>query len=67
MRERDKLILEVLNARVELKEGDKEVQRLEKAVEDASDFGRLRLLPGDNPTRDELNEKLDKVEVCVLS
>lgn len=57
--------MEVLNAREELRVCEEEMRQLEKAVEDASNPSRLRLLPGGVPTREELSEKLEKVEVCV--
>lgn len=54
---------ELDSSKFELKACKQQVRLLETAVEDASDPDRLRLLPGKNPTRSELNEKLDKVEV----
>jgi hypothetical protein len=48
---------------VELRQCEQEMRLLERKVEDADDPSRLRLLPGDNPTHAELNQKLDKVEV----
>ena len=58
---------EVINSQTELKEQQVEVRRLEKMVEDASDSSRLRILSGENPTRNELTTKLDKVEVCMIT
>ena len=65
--ERASVEMELLNAREELRVCEAEMRELEKAVEDASNPSRLRLLPGGIPTRDELSEKLEKVEVCIGS
>ncbi len=54
---------ELTSAQAELKSCEQHMRHLEKAVEDSSNPNRTRLLPGVNPTRKELNEKLDKVEV----
>lgn len=57
----------MVSSQEELKRCEREMKALKKAVEDADDPSRLRLLPGDNPTHQELNQKLDKVEVLVGS
>ena len=63
--ERKVLEQEVLGAQTELKERQLGLRQLERAVEDASDDSRLRILSGENPTRNQLSTKLDKVEVCM--
>ena len=65
--EKDKIVVELVKSREELKQCEQEMRQLEKAVEDAEDVSRLRLLPGDNPTHAELNQKIDKVEVSYIS
>lgn len=57
---------ELTISQVDLKTCEEQLRALEKAVEDSSDPARLNLLPGDNPTRKELNDKLDKVEVGMM-
>lgn len=63
--EKDQIEEEMLTAQIELKTCEKELRLLEKAVEDANDPDRLRLLPGENPTHNDLTNKMDKVEVYV--
>lgn len=64
--EKEQMMTELVTAQVEFKVCEQELRLLEKAVEDASDPNRLRLLPGENPTRNELSDRLDKVEVVIL-
>ena len=54
---------ELTSAKAELKSCEHHMRHLEKAVEDSSDPNRTRILTGVNPTRKELNEKLNRVEV----
>ena len=63
--DKDKTEEELVNAQIELKTCEQHLRILEKRVEDASDPNRLRLLPGENPSLKELDEKLDKVEVLL--
>lgn len=61
--EKEILVAELASTQAEFKASEQELRRLEKHVEDSSNPSRLRFLSGDNPTRDELCTKLDKVEV----
>lgn len=47
----------------QLKACEEELRRLEQAVECPSDPTRLRLLPGENPSCNELREKIERLEV----
>ena len=47
----------------QLKVCEKELRRLEQAVECASDPSRIRQLPGENPSLNELRDKIEKLEV----
>lgn len=64
--ERSVLEVEVMNGQTELKHQQLQQRELEKAVEDASNTSRLRILSGENPTRNQLSTKLDKVEVSYI-
>ena len=55
---------EVLIGRKALPEKEKIERDLEAAVENASDPSRLRILPGDSPSRNELTNRIEKLEVC---
>ena len=56
-----------MTAQIELKEGNTHLSSLERAVECASDPARLRLLPGNNPSLDDLRQKTEALEVSMLA
>ena len=51
----------------QLKVCEKELRQLEQAVECASDPSRIRQLPGENPSLNELRDKIETLEVHVPS
>ena len=61
--EKEKLEQELINAQIELKECEREMREVERAVENANDPSRLRLLPGGDPSRNELANKIETLEV----
>ena len=61
--EKEKLEQELINAQIELKECEREMREVERAVENANDPFRLRLLPGGDPSRNELANKIETLEV----
>ena len=63
--EKEKLEQELINAQIELKECEREMREVERAVENANDPSRLRLLPGGDPSRNELANKIETLEVCI--
>ena len=63
--EKEKIERELVNAQISLKECEERLRALEAAVENASDPSRLRILPGDSPSRNELTNKIEKLEVCI--
>ena len=61
--EKEKIERELVNGQISLKECEERLRALEAAVENASDPSRLRILPGDSPSRNELTNKIEKLEV----
>ena len=61
--EKEKIERDLVNAQISLKECEERLRDLEAAVENASDPSRLRILPGDSPSRSELTNKIEKLEV----
>ena len=61
--EKEKVERTLVNAQISLKECEQRLRALEAAVEDASDPMRLRILPGDSPSRNELTNRIEKLEV----
>ena len=61
--EKEKLEQELINAQIKLKECEREMREVERAVENANDPSRLRLLPGGDPSRNELANKIETLEV----
>lgn len=61
--ERDQLVGELVQGQEELRVCELELRQLERAMEDASNPNRLRLLPGPSPTHTSLTTKMDRVEV----
>ena len=64
---KERLEAELVAAQIELKEENTRLSSLERAVECASDPARLRLLPGNNPTLDDLREKIEAMEVSLFT
>ena len=48
---------------LQLKVCEKELRRLEQAVECASDPTRVRQLPGENPSLNKLRDNIERLEV----
>ena len=63
--EKEKVERELVNAQISLKECERQLRTLEAAVENANDPSRLRILPGDSPSRNELTDRIEKLEVSV--
>ena len=61
--EKEKVERELVNAQIELKACEQQLRKLEGAVENATNPQRVRLLPGDCPSRNELDSKTEKLEV----
>lgn len=61
--EKEKIERELVRAQIDLKACEQHLRELEAAVEDASDPQRLRVLPGDCPSRNELSSKIEQLEV----
>ncbi len=61
---KDKLEVDLVTGQLELQQCQERLQELGEAVECASDPARLRLLSGDNPSRNQLSDKIDTLEVC---
>lgn len=61
---KEKLEVDLVTGQLELQCCQERLEELGQAVECASDPARLRLLEGDNPSRNELNDKIDALEVC---
>ena len=61
--EKDKVERELVNTQISLKECEQTLRALEAAVENANDPQRLRILPGDCPSRNELTNRIEKLEV----
>ena len=61
--EKEKVERELVNAQISLKECEQMLRSLETAVENANDPQRLRVLPGDCPSRNELTNRIEKLEV----
>ena len=61
--EKEKVERELVNAQISLKECEQRLRSLEAAVENANDPSRLRILPGDSPSRNELANRIEKLEV----
>ena len=62
--EKEKIERELVNAQISLRQCEERLRALEAAVENASDPSRLRILPGDSPSRNELTNRIEKLEVC---
>ncbi len=63
----EKLEIDLVNGQVELQCCQDRLQELGQAVECANDPSRLRLLGGDNPSRNELGDKIDALEVRLIT
>ncbi len=63
----DKIEMDLVIAQIELQNCQETLKELEQSVECASDPARMRLLGGDNPSRKQLNVKLDVLEVSVVA
>lgn len=61
--EKEKVERELVSAQISLKECEERLRSLEAAVENANDLTRLRVLPGDCPSRNELTNRIEKLEV----
>ena len=61
--EKEKVERELERAQIELKGCEQRLRELEAAVENASDPQRLRVLPGDCPSRNEISSKIEQLEV----
>lgn len=61
--EKEKVERDLVNAQISLKECEQSLRALEAAVENANDPTRLRILPGDSPSRNELTNRIEKLEV----
>ncbi len=60
---KEKLECELQEATSELKQCEKQMRLLEKAVEDPSNPERVNFLQGQDPSRDQLDIKLNQVQV----
>ena len=60
---KDKLDGELQQSTRELKACEAEMRLLERAVEDPTNPDRINYLKGDDPSRDQLDGKLNKVQV----